>query len=275
MSTAEIDAERPARRRRTSPSRAWRRRDRGSTRKSSARAAAGARHRRSAAGSTSRPNRGRASGISSIRGTRGRLARDRAFARHPVGARRRASPRDFVIRAAQSLEPWYRELLRVRTGLVTGSLAAVAPAARRPRRGARISLSPLRRLEHEIVDIEAGRRESLGTGWPRELAGVTGNLNALLVGERKRTRALSHDARQPRAQPQDAARRLQQPARAAARRARDALVPPLERMQAIVQHQLKRAVFGGSSSTLIDLNVQEPLEQLRSALAKVYADKSV
>jgi len=46
-------------------------------------------------------------------------------------------------------------------------------------------------------------------------------------------------------------------------------------MQAIVQHQLKRAVFGGSGATLIDLPVHEPLEQLRAALAKVYADKEV
>ncbi len=46
-------------------------------------------------------------------------------------------------------------------------------------------------------------------------------------------------------------------------------------MQAIVQHQLKRAVFGGSGATLIDQAVAEPLEQLRSALAKVYADKRI
>ena len=44
-------------------------------------------------------------------------------------------------------------------------------------------------------------------------------------------------------------------------------------MEGIVQHQLKRAVFGGSSATLIDLQVAEPLEQLRTALGKVYADK--
>jgi two-component system sensor histidine kinase PhoQ len=46
-------------------------------------------------------------------------------------------------------------------------------------------------------------------------------------------------------------------------------------MQAIVQHQLKRAVFGGSGTTLTDLAVREPLEQLRAALAKVYADKNL
>ena len=183
-------------------------------------------------------------------------------------------PRDFVIRAAQSLVPWHRELLRVRTGIVTGSLLLSLLLLAGLAIALRISMSPLRRLENEIVDIEAGRRESLASGWPRELAGVTGNLNALLVGERKRLERyratlgnLAHSLKTPLAALQGLLERGET--------GRDALGPPLERMQAIVQHQLKRAVFGGSGSTLIDLGVQEPLEQLRSALAKVYADKEI
>ncbi len=182
--------------------------------------------------------------------------------------------RDFVIRAAQSLEPWYQQMIRVRTGLVTGSillgfllLGGLAIALR-------ISLKPLRRLEREIVDIEAGRRDALGTGWPRELSGVTGNLNALLIGERKRLERyrstlgnLAHSLKTPLA----AMRSLIESGQAEPQ----ALAPQLDRMQAIVQHQLKRAVFGVSGSALTDLAVQEPLEQLRGALSKVYADKSV
>lgn len=182
--------------------------------------------------------------------------------------------RDFVIRAAESLEPWYREILRVRAGLITGSvllglllLGGLAVALR-------FALQPLRRLETEIMDIEAGRSESLGAGWPRELAGVTGNLNALLVGERKRLgryRAtlgnLAHSLKTPLAAMRGLIERGQSEP--------EALAPQLDRMQAIVQHQLKRAVFGSSAATLTDLPVQEPLEQLRAALAKVYADRNV
>jgi len=47
-------------------------------------------------------------------------------------------------------------------------------------------LAPVRRMEREIHEVEEARRESLGGGYPRELAGVAGNLNALLIGERKR-----------------------------------------------------------------------------------------
>lgn len=183
-------------------------------------------------------------------------------------------PRDFVVRAAESLEPWYQELTRVRAGLITGALlvgllllAGLAVALR-------VALRPLRQLETEIVDIEAGRRDALGAGWPRELSGVTGNLNALLVGERKRLERyrttlgnLAHSLKTPLA----AIRGLLERGQAEPRE----LMPQLDRMQDIVQHQLKRAVFGGTGATVTDLQVQDPLEQLRAALAKVYADKNV
>ncbi|MGH8242789.1 MAG: ATP-binding protein [Steroidobacteraceae bacterium] len=183
-------------------------------------------------------------------------------------------PRDFVVRAAQSLVPWGRELLAVRTAIVTGSMLLSLLLLGGLAVALRVSLGPLRQLENEIVDIEAGRRDALGGGWPRELAGVTGNLNALLVGERKRLERyratlgnLAHSLKTPLA----ALRSLLEQGETG----REALEPQLERMQAIVQHQLKRAVFGGGGATLIDLAVQEPLDQLRSALAKVYADKGV
>ncbi|MBX3702750.1 MAG: hypothetical protein KF822_03150 [Steroidobacteraceae bacterium] len=182
--------------------------------------------------------------------------------------------RDFVVRAAQSLEPWYQEVARVRAWLATGALLLSLLLLGGLALALRVALGPLRRLESEIADIEAGRREQLGAGWPRELAGVTGNLNALLTGERKRLERyrttlgnLAHSLKTPLA----AMRSLLERGQAAPA----ALSPQLDRMQDIVQHQLKRAVFGGSGATLTDLAVQEPLEQLRAALAKVYADKPV
>lgn len=183
------------------------------------------------------------------------------------------STRDFIMRAAESLEPWYQEIVRVRAWLLSGSillglllLAGLAIALR-------IALRPLRRLETEIVDVEAGRRELLGSGWPRELAGVTGNLNALLAGERKRLERyrttlgnLAHSLKTPLAALHGLIESGQSDRRA--------LTPQLDRMQDIVQHHLKRSVFGGTGATLTDLPVIEPLEQLRSALAKVYSGKA-
>ncbi|MGQ0385322.1 MAG: ATP-binding protein [Gammaproteobacteria bacterium] len=182
--------------------------------------------------------------------------------------------RDFVVRAAESLEPWHREIARVRAGLATGSALLALLLLGGLALALRIALQPLHRLEQEIADIEAGRRELLGSEWPRELAGVTGNLNALLTGERRRLERyrttlgnLAHSLKTPLAAMKGLLERGDADPLA--------LAPQLDRMQAIVQHQLKRAVFGGSSATLTDLSVQEPLEQLRTALTKVYADKPV
>ncbi len=181
------------------------------------------------------------------RAARGRHAGARAFARHPlgVGGGRAAGLRHSRGRRASS--PGTGELLRVRAGLVTGSIAALAAPARRPRGGAadlaRAAAAP--RAARSSRSRPAAAR-SLGTGWPRELAGVTGNLNAFLVGERKRTERyrttlgnLAHSLKTPLA----ALRSLVD----SGETGRDALVPQLERMQDIVQHQLKRAVLGGSA----------------------------
>lgn len=183
-------------------------------------------------------------------------------------------PRDFVIRAAQSLVPWQRQLARVRAGLATGFLLLALLLLGGLAVALGVTLEPLHRLEREISDIEAGRRESLGAGWPRELAGVTGNLNALLRGERKRLERyrttlgnLAHSLKTPLAALRGLVERGDAPP--------SALAPQIDRMQDIVQHQLKRAVFGGSAATLIDQPVAGHLEQLRSALAKVYADKRI
>jgi len=184
------------------------------------------------------------------------------------------SSRDFILRAAESLEPWYGEIVRVRTWLVSGSIALAVLLLAGLAVAMRVALKPLRRLESEIADIEAGRRAMLGSGWPRELAGVTGNLNALLAGERKRLERyratlgnLAHSLKTPLA----ALRGLVESGQTGSQ----VLTPQIDRMQDIVQHQLKRAVFGGTGATLADLSLIEPLEQLRGALAKVYSDKAV
>lgn len=180
--------------------------------------------------------------------------------------------RDFIIRAAESLEPWYQEVARVRAWLIGSAIALGLLLLAGLAIALRIALRPLRRLEAEIHDVEAGQRDLLGGTWPRELVGVTGNLNALLTGDRKRLERyrttlgnLAHSLKTPLA----ALRSLIEGGQSSP----PALTPQLDRMQDIVQHHLKRAVFGGTGTTLADLSVLEPLEQLRGALAKVYSDK--
>src|SRR5205823_15083633 len=47
-------------------------------------------------------------------------------------------------------------------------------------------LAPVRRMEREIHEVEEGRCQTLGAGYPRELSGVATKLNALLLGDRMR-----------------------------------------------------------------------------------------
>jgi len=184
------------------------------------------------------------------------------------------APQLYAISAAESLEPYFAQLSRVRAWLAAGAallmLALVAGLAGVLRAG----LRPLVRLERQILDIEAGRLESLEGDWPRELTGVTGNLNALLVGERQRLARyrstlgnLAHSLKTPLA----ALRSLATTGGLVP----GSVLPELERMQSIVDHQLRRAVLGGSGTAVAAVALEPPLADLVGALAKVYRDKAL
>ena len=94
--------------------------------------------------------------------------------------------RSFTYSVAENLEPYYRQLHRFRvqlfgwfSALMVLLLGAFAIMLRR-------LLSPLRRAEREIEAVEQGTIAELSEDYPRELQGVTTNLNALLRAERER-----------------------------------------------------------------------------------------
>jgi two-component system sensor histidine kinase PhoQ len=135
-------------------------------------------------------------------------------------------------------------------------------------------LAPVRRLEKEIHAVEEGSRETLGTGYPRELSGVATNLNALLVGERRRVTRyrdtlgnLAHSLKTPLA---------------VMRSTLSACTPPtnqvmggeIDRMTGIIEHQLKRAAAsGGALLGQAPVDVGPIASELRAALMKVYSRK--
>ena len=135
-------------------------------------------------------------------------------------------------------------------------------------------LAPVRRLEREIHEVEDGRSETLGGGYPRELSGVAGNLNALLVGERKRVGRyrdtlgnLAHSLKTPLA-----VMRSSLPAGGGA----DTLAGEIDRMSGIIEHQLKRAAAsGGALLGSAPVEVAQVAGELRVALLKVYAGKDL
>jgi two-component system sensor histidine kinase PhoQ len=177
---------------------------------------------------------------------------------------------------AVSLTPYEQQLWIFRsrllgwfTGLMLLLLVSLAALLRRV-------LAPLRRLEREIHEVEEGRSEMLGSGYPRELSGVARHLNALLVGERKRVARyrdtlgnLAHGLKTPLAVMRAA---LHLDAGSGSTRT---IGTEIDRMTDIIEHQLKRAASGGALLGQAPVAVAPVAAELRSALLKVYSRKDL
>jgi two-component system sensor histidine kinase PhoQ len=183
---------------------------------------------------------------------------------------------ELTFSVAASLRPYEQQLWRFRRelfgwfiGLMLALLATLTVLLR-------WVLAPMRRLEHEIHEVEEGRSETLGEGYPRELSGVAVNLNTLLVGERKRVARyrdtlgnLAHSLKTPLA-----VMRAALPAETPG--TSGVLGPEIDRMSGIIEHQLKRAAAsGGALLGQAPVDIAPMAIQLRAALLKVYADKDL
>jgi two-component system sensor histidine kinase PhoQ len=186
--------------------------------------------------------------------------------------------KNLVFTAADSTEPQRTQLWRFRQqmagwfgGLVLVLLATMAWMMRR-------ALAPVRRLEQEIAAVEAGAAQGLGAAYPRELAGVTKGLNALLESERNRIARyrdtlgnLAHSLKTPLAVIRASLGTVES---AAAQRASIQL--EIDRMAQIVEHQLKRAAAGGGATLgQASVAVLPLVTELRAALLKVHVDKDL
>jgi two-component system sensor histidine kinase PhoQ len=180
----------------------------------------------------------------------------------------------FTFSVAVSLSPYEEQLWEFRrkllgwfSGLMLGLLVTLAALLH-------WVLGPVRRMEREIHAVEEGRSETLGGGYPRELAGVADNLNALLVGERKRVTRyrdtlgnLAHSLKTPLA-----VMRASLPGGAGA----EPLSGEIQRMNGIIEHQLKRAAAsGGALLGAAPVELAQVAGELRGALLKVYARKDL
>lgn len=137
-------------------------------------------------------------------------------------------------------------------------------------------LEPVRQLEQEIGEIEAGTREGLSEGWPREFAGVAHGLNALLAAERERISRyrstlgnLAHGLKTPLAVIQST---LEQAPDSAPWRT--TLGRELERIRSLTDHQLKRAsTSGGVTLGQSSIAVRPVVGELRATLLRAHASK--
>ncbi len=182
--------------------------------------------------------------------------------------------RALTFSVAVSLTPYEEQLWRFRQQLVGWFIGLMLLLLVTLAALLRWVLAPLRRMEREIHQVEEGRSDTLGAGYPRELFGVATNLNALLVGERKRVARyrdtlgnLAHSLKTPlavmrsRLTEEDSARTVS---------------AEIDRMSGIIEHQLKRAAAsGGALLGQAPVEVAQVAAELRGALLKVYADKDL
>ena len=149
----------------------------------------------------------------------------------------------------------------------------------------RWGLLPLKRMALDLKQIEEGGKDRLDPQYPRELQGVTANLNMLIDSERKQQQRyrttlgdLAHSLKTPLAVISGAMRTLSQTNSgtgvvAGTLRTVDEQVG---RMNQIVTWQLQRAVRTADSSSLgKTVDVAIVLDKVLSALKKVYVDKAV
>ncbi|MCG2633391.1 MAG: ATP-binding protein [Gammaproteobacteria bacterium] len=139
----------------------------------------------------------------------------------------------------------------------------------------RWGLAPLRQVSHAVSQVEKGEQAEVVGRYPRELAHLTDNLNRLIRSDRARFERqrnalgdLSHSLKTPLsvlngAVDRDTSEQLVNTVR-----------EQTARMDAIVQHQLRRATLGnrGIGRTV---PVAPAAARVVSALSTVYTEKSV
>jgi two-component system sensor histidine kinase PhoQ len=183
--------------------------------------------------------------------------------------------RDLVFVVAESTAVYDAQLRRFRqvTGgwfvlLTVVMVAALAALLQR-------ALRPLLRLEGEIREVEAGWREQLSEGYPRELSGTATNLNQLLVSEKRRmTRYrdtlgnLAHELKTPLAVMRQALRSESAPQASIDRE--------IGRMSTIIDRQLTRGATSGAVTVGQSAVAVGPLAaDLRASLLRVHASKDL
>jgi len=140
-------------------------------------------------------------------------------------------------------------------------------------------LKPLRQVAIDLEKIEAGTAESLAGNYPKELQGLTNNLNALInstrnhiIRYRDALGNLAHSIKTPLAVLQNAVQSDKDSKHDAFSKLAEEQV---QRMTQIVDYQLKRAATAGKASLSISILIQPIATKIMNSMAKVYTDKAI
>ncbi|WP_152087533.1 ATP-binding protein [Pseudoalteromonas sp. A25] len=133
------------------------------------------------------------------------------------------------------------------------------------------SARPLQRLDKEIKAVEAGKVEKITGNYPKELLTIKSDLNLLLDSQKRQKERY-------RASLSDLAHALKTPLAVLKSsdlaKDRDAQ-EQLDRINAMIEHQLKRAATGASDTWKKQTRVKPTLDAILNAMKKVYHEKEI
>lgn len=139
----------------------------------------------------------------------------------------------------------------------------------------RWGLWPMRQVSTEIAAIESGQQKNLKGKYPRELKLLTDSINSLINHERKQQKRyrngladLAHSLKTPLAI-------LRGAVGSEDSIQNTALIEQIDRMDNIVQYQLRRVAAAGSSPGMRLLALRPVAEKIINTVAKVYRSKRI
>ena len=187
-------------------------------------------------------------------------------------------PYSFTFSVAEDLAPFYKQIRRYRESLwswlgAMGALLLISQVVM-----LRWGLRPLRRVASELSAIEAGKQNRLAGPYPRELTGLTDNLNTLLRHERVQQARyrdaladLAHSLKTPLAVLRGTLTGKQQKKGTLAATVEE----QVERMNYIVEYQLQRAATAGTSALISPVPIKPIAEKVVASLDKVHHSRRV
>ncbi len=141
----------------------------------------------------------------------------------------------------------------------------------------RWGLTPLRQVETNLHAIESGTKSMLEEKQPKELRGLTRNLNALITSERihldryrNSLSDLAHSLKTPLAVIQSEIDNHPLP-----NIFKETLSDQVERMRQHIDYQLQRAATSGRTALIAPVSINTEIDRITQSLKKVYAEKNL
>ena len=177
---------------------------------------------------------------------------------------------EFTISVSEDLTAYEAQVSRFRNSMLTWFAALAAGLLITLGLVLRWGLRPLRQVERDLAAVEGGAQAGFGGRYPRELRGLTENLNALLATERGRMQRyrdgladLAHSLKTPLA-----ILRGSVDGQADAETLRHVIGEQSERMGQIMDYQLQRAATSGRTPLMSPVPVVPLLQRLQQALER-------